>query len=366
MKQLLLYCRSGFEKECAAEIQDKAAQKNLFGYCKLSSNSAYVIFEAYDAEELLRFYRSFSLSKLVFTRQWCLLLAPQLQLLPHDRVSTVLEATAAADITGFGELRVEYPETNDGKTLSTLARKLTVPLRLSLRQQGTLLDKARQSKKRLAAEHQTAPVLHLFLLSGTEAMLGLSYPDNNNSLENGIMRLKFPKDAPSRSTLKLEEAFLTFIPESERDKRLASGMNAVDLGASPGGWTYQLVRRSMMVIAIDNGPMEQSLMDSGQVKHYQVDGFKFEPQKKNIYWLVCDMIEQPNRVTDRICDWLISGWCQETIFNLKLPMKKRYDVVSQSMDHIHQRLQGAGINYHIQAKHLYHDREEVTVHIQRK
>lgn len=361
MKQLLLYCRSGFEKECAAEIQDKTAQNNLFGYCKLEPHSGYVIFEAYEPSELLHFYRSFALTKLVFTRQWCLLLAAELQLMPHDRVSTVLEATAAAEIKGCGELRVEYPETNDGKTLSTLARKLTVPLRLSLRQQGAML-----AKPKLAKDSKAAPVLHLFLLSGTEAMLGVSYPGNNNALENGIMRLKFPKDAPSRSTLKLEEAFLTFIPESERDKRLAPGMRAVDLGASPGGWTYQLVRRSMMVTAIDNGPMEQSLMDSGQVKHYQVDGFKYEPQKKNVYWLVCDMIEQPNRVTDRICDWLIAGWCQETIFNLKLPMKKRYDVVSQSMDHIHQRLQKAGVNYHIQAKHLYHDREEITVHIQRK
>jgi 23S rRNA (cytidine2498-2'-O)-methyltransferase len=36
MKQLLLYCRSGFEKECAGEIQDKAGQQEVFGFCKLT------------------------------------------------------------------------------------------------------------------------------------------------------------------------------------------------------------------------------------------------------------------------------------------------------------------------------------------
>jgi 23S rRNA C2498 (ribose-2'-O)-methylase RlmM len=39
----------------------------------------------------------------------------------------------------------------------------------------------------------------------------------------GIPRLKFPSDAPSRSTLKLEEAFHVFIPADEWDERLATG-----------------------------------------------------------------------------------------------------------------------------------------------
>ncbi len=251
-------------------------------------------------------------------------------------------------------LRVEYPETNDGKTLSTLARKLTVPLRQSLRKARVLLPK----------EQKRAPVLHVLLLSGQQGYVGLSYPENNSPLENGIMRLKFPNEAPSRSTLKLEEAFLQFIPKAEWDKRLGGGLNAVDLGSSPGGWTYQLVKRSMMVTAIDNGPMAESLMQTGQVKHLTVDGFKFEPQKKNVYWVVCDMIEQPQRVAERMGDWLINGWCQEAIFNLKLPMKKRYETVTEILAQLEQRLVDADIKFRLQVKHLYHDREEVTVHVQ--
>jgi 23S rRNA (cytidine2498-2'-O)-methyltransferase len=354
MKQLLLYCRAGFEKECAAEIQDKASSYQLFGFCKLVANSAYVIFEAYDVDSLAAFYRDFEFNQFIFIRQWCLLAAPLLDLPAADRIAPVLDALQRAEISGIGELRVEFPETNDGKTLSTLARKFTVPLRQALRQAGVMLQK----------EQKRAPVLHLFLLSGQQGYLGLSYPENNSPLENGILRLKFPNEAPSRSTLKLEEAFIQFIPKQEWDKRLGGGLNAVDLGASPGGWTYQLVKRSMMVTAIDNGPMAESLMQTGQVKHFTVDGFKFEPQKRNVYWLVCDMIEQPQRVADRIGDWLIKGWCQETIFNLKLPMKKRYETVTEILQQFEQRLTDAGIKYRLQVKHLYHDREEVTVHVQ--
>lgn len=355
MNQLLLYCRSGFEKECAGEIQDKAGQQEVFGFCKLTKDSAFVIFEAYDSEALATFYRDYDFTNLIFARQWFLLVEDLLQLNPADRITTVVESALAAELSAFGEIRVEYPETNDGKTLSTLARKLTVPLRQSLRKAGVLLQK----------ENSRAAVLHLFMLSGSSAYLGISYPENNSPLENGIMRLKFPADAPSRSTLKLEEAFLQFIPKDEWDSRLTSGMRAVDLGACPGGWTYQLVKRSMMVTAIDNGMMAQSLMDTGQVKHFQVDGFKFSPDKKNVYWLVCDMIEKPQRVGQLVCDWLINEWCQESIFNLKLPMKKRYETVVEVLDMMQQKLDEAGLDVEFQAKHLYHDREEVTVHVRK-
>ncbi|MCL6271020.1 hypothetical protein M3P05_13900 [Sansalvadorimonas sp. 2012CJ34-2] len=37
---LLLYCRSGFESDLAAEIQEKAASAGIYGYVKTQKNSA--------------------------------------------------------------------------------------------------------------------------------------------------------------------------------------------------------------------------------------------------------------------------------------------------------------------------------------
>ncbi|WP_455209712.1 hypothetical protein, partial [Kaarinaea lacus] len=34
MNALFLYCRTGFENDCAAEITDKAAHLGVSGYCK--------------------------------------------------------------------------------------------------------------------------------------------------------------------------------------------------------------------------------------------------------------------------------------------------------------------------------------------
>lgn len=56
----------------------------------------------------------------------------------------------------------------------------------------------------------------------------------------------------------------------------------MDLGACHGGWTYQLVKRNMWVYSVDNGPMAQSLMDTGQVTWLREDGFKFRPTRSNI------------------------------------------------------------------------------------
>ncbi|MDE3972204.1 23S rRNA (cytidine(2498)-2'-O)-methyltransferase RlmM, partial [Glaesserella parasuis] len=51
------------------------------------------------------------------------------------------------------------------------------------------------------------------------------------------------------------------------------------------------------------------------------------------------------------------------IFNLKLPMKKRYQEVQLCLDTIASLLEKQGLKFAIQAKHLYHDREEITIHI---
>ena len=106
--------------------------------------------------------------------------------------------------------------------------------------------------------------------------------------------------------------------------------------------------------AIDNGPMAESLMETGQVKHLREDGVR--PDKRNIDWLVCDMVEKPIKVANLMIDWAVNGFVKEPIFNLKLPMKKRFDAVYQCLDLIHEELTKYNIKYELQAKHLYHDR----------
>jgi len=350
MASIVLYCRPGFEKECGAEIQEKAAWNEVYGYLELKKNEGLVFFHLNNAEEGDTLINNMPLRRLIFTRQWFLTVTDKLDLPDYNRVEAITEALGTE--WQYAELRMETADTNDGKALSKFCRKLSVPLRQALRKQGALTEKG----------DNDGAILHALFLSGSEAIFGYSIRNNSSKHVMGIPRLKFPSAAPSRSTLKLDEAFLYFIPKDEWDERLTSGMNAVDLGAAPGGWTYQLVRRGMMVTSIDNGAMADSLMETGQVKHRMMDGFKFIPMKQNNYWLVCDMIEKPQRVAKLMAEWLLHGYCKEAMFNLKLPMKGRYQQVNNDLQTIKDMFAQYNVKYEMYAKHLYYDREEVTVH----
>lgn len=352
MSGLLLYCRSGFENDVANEVQDKASQLEVFGYAQAKANSGYVLFNCYQAEHAESLAKNLKFNQLIFARQLfaCMQVIENMDV--TDRIGPLLDASE--DFPLCGELRVEYADTTDGRELSKFCRKISVPLRQTLRKKNKLTNKDNIKK----------PVLHVFFTKTDKAYIGYSFTQNNSPLHLGILRLKFPHDAPSRSTLKLDEAFQTFIPKAEHDVRLQGGLHAVDLGACPGGWTYQLVQRGMFVQAVDNGAMDAGLMETGQVTYCPEDGFKFTPKKNNIYWLVCDMIEQPQRVAKLMAQWVADGRCKEAMFNLKLPMKKRYESMQGALAIIEEVMlaQQAG-KYLIQAKHLYHNREEVTVHL---
>ena len=355
MNKLALYCRAGFEKEMAGEITEKAAELGVFGFANLKENSGYVIFECYQAGDADRLARELKFNQLIFARQM-IVVGDLLQNLPeNDRISPIIEQYRALNPCNSSDIFVETPHTNEAKELLTFCRKFTVPLRNQLKKQGWL-GKLEQAKGSVS--------LHILFVRSGCCYVGYAYNDNCSPFFMGIPRLKFPADAPSRSTLKLEEAILTFVPQAEEKKRFTEEMTGVDLGACPGGWTYQLVKRGLFVYAVDHGKMAASLHDTGRIEHCAEDGFKFQPPKrKQIDWLVCDMVEQPIRISKLMAKWLINGWCRETIFNLKLPMKKRYQEVQLCLNYFEEELTKQGFWFRIQAKHLYHDREEITVHV---
>lgn len=343
---LLLYCRPGFEKEASAEIQSVATDLGAPGYARARTDSGYLTFHPYaplDDDQV----RRLRLDDLIFARQLVLLEDGEVSELPgDDRISPLLERLRTAG-GPWRELRCETADTNEAKSLSGFLRKFTPALESALRKAG-LLDR------------RAADTLHLFFLDSKHVLAGRSTPGNASPWPLGIPRLRFPSAAPSRSTLKLEEAFLHFLDEGERAALLREGATGVDLGAAPGGWTWQLVKHGLQVIAIDNGPMDPTLMRSGQVEHLRVDGFHFRPARP-VSWLVCDMVEQPLRIAALCAGWVADGAAERAIFNLKLPMKKRFEEVRLCQDAIARTL--GNRLYSLRIKQLYHDREEVTAYL---
>ncbi len=347
VNHLFLHCRPGFEKECAAEITDLAGELGIYGYSKAKDNSAYVLFITHEPDGASRLLSVLYFRRFIFARQWfaCEGLIDDLPV--ADRVTPLL--AVAKKMGEVRELIIETVDTNEGKELSGLSKKFTAPFEKALRSASIFSPKSGMR-------------LHLVFLTGTQAYLGISPINNSSPWPMGITRLRLPKEAPSRATLKLEEAWHHFIAAEDWDNRLASSMRAVDLGAAPGGWTWQLVQRGMFVEAVDNGPMDKSLMETGQVQHILSDGFLYEP-KKPVDWLVCDIVDKPARVTSMIIKWFTKKYCREAVFNLKLPMKQRYAEVKKCEERIRNELEKAGFRVDIQFKQLYHDREEVTGHL---
>lgn len=345
---LLCYCRSGFEPDLAAELTDRAAEAGIAGHARAQRDSGYVEFLSADP----RLSPALPFTALVFARQKLELLTELRGLDPKDRMGPILDAFQAAHRPGgtgprYGDLFVEHPDSDAGKPLAGLARSFGNALRPALRKRGWLT----------ASPDPHLPRLHVCFVAGNHALLARAQPGDSAPWPLGIPRLKLHPDAPSRSALKLEEALLTLVDETTLARQLQDGKTAADLGAAPGGWTWVLVRRGLRVTAIDNGPLRPHILENGLVEHLHADGFRWQPQRP-LDWVVCDMVEQPSRVARRMGDWFREGWCGQAIFNLKLPMKKRWHETRLCLDLFRDT---AGVPLDLRVRQLYHDREEITV-----
>lgn len=356
MQQLMLVCRPGFEAEAGQELVDLAAAKGAFGYFQPVRNAGLVRFILSSEESPEHLMARLHLDNLVFTRDWLVLLG-DCSLPAKDRVGAVVDFLKDADWAGSIAERVEIriPETNTDRDLGNFARKWAAPLSRILKQAGLLVSEGGL---------QPRARLEVFLLDFETAVIGYSLTGNRAAWLSGIPRLKQQASAPSRSALKLEEAWKVFIPAEYWLDYLGGGKKAADLGAAPGGWTWQLVQQGMMVTAVDNGPMNAELMATGHVEHVQADGYAWQP-KRSIDWMVCDIVDKPRRTVDLALAWVTGKLCRYTVFNLKLPMKKRYEEWLVCRERLLDGLEKAELNCRVRARHLYHDREEITCFIER-
>jgi 23S rRNA (cytidine2498-2'-O)-methyltransferase len=349
LSQLVVLCRLGFEAEAAQELIERAAEFDVELTRDDEPQQAFVVLHARSGDTG-KLVQAIDFHSLVFARQW--FACDELIELPRqDRLTVLMDAARA--LGTFGNVWFETADTNDAKALGSLGQALYKPFSSLVKKEG-LWQPGTQAR------------LHVMLTSGTTAYVGVSYPPNSAAAMGGIPRLKVSREAPSRSATKLDEAIHWFLDEgkkSDQPSLFVPGSWAVDLGAAPGGWTFQLVQRGINVMAVDNGPMNPDLMNSGFVRHYKQDGYTFQPPKP-VAWMVCDIADKPARTIDMVAEWLTKGWCQRTIFNLKLPMKQRYAEVQHLLSRLSHKVahQLPQAQLTLAAKQLYHNREEITVY----
>ncbi len=342
------YCRPGFERDLAEEFQSRSKATAIY---QTTDGAGYALVPAKPTKPT-QLAREGRVADFIFARQVLLTHLTPIQLTSNDRVTPILarllDFLEELGIDSIDNCWVEYPDTNDGKALSRAAKAI----------EPRLIEE-------LEALHKFAPDgkyrAHVFLTPAKEAWIGVCDVSAAATQPFGIPRMRMPHDAPSRSTLKLAEALHVFLGDDEANL-LQPDMRAVDLGAAPGGWTWQLIHRGVNVTAIDNGPLKGELVDNAMVKHLRMDGFKYTPNVP-VDWMVCDMVEQPSRIAKLVATWLANGWARYIIFNLKLPMKKRHEEILRCRQIISDAVDALGKPLALQFKQLYHDREEVTAFV---
>jgi 23S rRNA (cytidine2498-2'-O)-methyltransferase len=119
------------------------------------------------------------------------------------------------------------------------------------------------------------------------------------------------KSAPSRAFAKFVEA------QARLGREIHPGESCVDLGASPGSWTYVAVNQGGRVLSVDRSPLRDELMRHSHVQYQQGDAFRFTPSRP-VDWLLCDVIAPIERSADLLLRWLRCGWCRHFVVTLKL------------------------------------------------
>ncbi len=153
----------------------------------------------------------------IFARELSLGAGP-IPLGERDRITPIVAAARGLGVQ-CGALWLEYPDTNDGKHLSSLCRRLEPLLRDALQAAQVLTANENDPARR-----STARRVHV----EADAYVATSAPGWNSAWPMGIPRLKMPRDVPSRSTLKLAEAFGAFLTDDEQLRLLRPGLHAVD------------------------------------------------------------------------------------------------------------------------------------------
>lgn len=183
---------------------------------------------------------------------------------------------------------------------------------------------------------------------------GVSLPEENLSDWNGgAIRFLREEGQISRAKFKLLEAERIFGIE------FGSFRRALDIGAAPGGWTSFLLERGLQVTAVDPAKMHPALLENPQLTYLRknADSVKFEMNEFDL--LVCDMSWNPKLTARLVIDLLYSLAVGGTaVVTIKLLSKKPLALIKEITEmYTDARMQI------VQAKQLFHNRDEITLYM---
>jgi 23S rRNA (cytidine2498-2'-O)-methyltransferase len=126
------------------------------------------------------------------------------------------------------------------------------------------------------------------------------------------------------------------------------GERCLDLGASPGGWTWSLAQSGARVEGVDRAPLDPAVSALPNVTETLGNAFGVDPHAYGrVEWLCSDVVGYPERITALIEQW--QGFAETIICSVKFQGATDHDAIDRL-----RALPNASV------RHLFHNKHEVT------
>lgn len=150
---------------------------------------------------------------------------------------------------------------------------------------------------------------------------------------------------PSRAYLKVAEALVRL------GRRPQPGQRCLDLGASPGGWTWLIAQSGAEVIAVDKAPLAPAVAALPNVEWREGSAFGLDPRDVGpVDWWFSDIICYPRRLLGLVERWQATGQVGTFVATIKFQGDTDHDIVEEF-----RALPGAHV------VHLHHNKHELTL-----
>jgi 23S rRNA (cytidine2498-2'-O)-methyltransferase len=223
-------------------------------------------------------------------------------------------------------LRIPIESIGDGaKKLRAIQRNWALTPNLHHRRAALIAEKLPKVSAKPIAFGAPAPAAPLgsWMLIDPETILAsarCSSPFPNGEVE-------FVEDRaapPSRAYLKLWEFFTL------TGAKPAAGEVCLDLGASPGGWSWVLQSLGARAISVDKAPLEARIAALPGIEYRQGSAFAIEPAAIGpVDWLFSDVVCYPARLLALVAKFLAAGTVRRFVCTLKFQGATDFETMRQ-------------------------------------
>ena len=133
-------------------------------------------------------------------------------------------------------------------------------------------------------------------------------------------------------------------------ERPGPGAVCLDLGSSPGGWSWALAQLGARVVSVDKAPLAPAVMRRPGIEYIAESAFALDPRAIGpIDWLFSDVISYPARLLAFIERWLAAGTCRRFVCTVKFQGETDHATAARFAAIPGSRL-----------RHLFHNKHELT------